>query len=96
MSYPQWTETPACAGTNTEMWFCEDNEPGYREANLLKRICAGCPVKQQCFDYALRNSVQGYWAGTTPRHRSQLRKQLGIIPTPVGLAWEIHEYSKVI
>lgn len=96
MSYPQWTETPACAGTNTEMWFCEDNEPGYREAALLKRICADCPVKKQCFDYALRHTVQGYWAGTTPRHRAQLRKKLNIIPTPVGLAWEIHEYSKVI
>lgn len=96
MSYPQWTETPACAGTNTEMWFCEDNEPGYREAALLKRICAECPVQKQCFDYALHNTVQGYWAGTTPRFRSQLRKKLGIVPTPVGLAWEINEYSKVV
>lgn len=96
MSYPQWTDTPACAGTDTEMWFVEDNKRDYSEVNLLKRICAGCPVKQQCLEYALHNSVQGFWAGTVPRHRNRLRKKLNIIPTPVGLAWEINEYSKVI
>jgi WhiB family transcriptional regulator, redox-sensing transcriptional regulator len=96
MKYPQWTDTPACRGTNTEMWFAEDSEPGYREANLLKRICADCPVKQQCLEYSLHNSVQGYWAGTTPRRRTELRKLLNIVPKPVGLAWEIHEYGKVI
>ena len=96
MKYPQWTDTPACRGTNTEMWFAEDSEPGYREANLLKRICADCPVKQQCLEYSLHHSVQGYWAGTTPRKRQELRKLLNIVPKPVGLAWEIHEYGKVI
>lgn len=96
MKYPQWTETPACAGTNVEMWFCEDNEPGYRELNLIKKICSECPVKQQCLEYALHHSVQGFWAGTTPKTRVVLRKQFGIVPIPVGLAWEIHEYSKVI
>ena len=78
------------------MWFAEDSEPGYREANLLKRICAGCPVKQECLEYSLHHSVQGYWAGTTPRKRQELRKLLNIVPKPVGLAWEIHEYGKVI
>ena len=96
MKYPQLTDTPACRGTNTEMWFAEDSEPGYREANLLKRICAGCPVKQECLEYSLHHSVQGYWAGTTPRKRQELRKLLNIVPKPVGLAWEIHEYGKVI
>lgn len=96
MTYPVWTDTPSCAGTNTEMWFAEDSEPGYREANLLKRICAECPVKQQCLEYSLHHSVQGYWAGTTPRRRTELRKLLNIVPKPVGLAWEIHEYGKVI
>ena len=96
MKYPQWTDTPACRGTNTEMWFAEDSEPGYREANLLKRICAGCPVKQECLEYSLHHSVQGYWAGTTPRKRQELRKLLNIVPKPVGLALEIHEYGKVI
>lgn len=96
MNYPQWKETPSCRGTNTEMWFAKDSEPGYREANLLKRICAGCPVKQECLEYSLHHSVQGYWAGTTPRRRTELRKLLNIVPKPVGLAWEIHEYGKVI
>lgn len=96
MSYPQWIDTPACQGTDTEMWFCEDDEPGYREANLLKRICSGCPVKSQCLQYSLENNVLGYWAGTTPRTRMELRKKFNITAQPVGLAWEINYYGKVV
>jgi hypothetical protein len=31
----------------------------------------------------------GYWAGTTPRERQQLRKKLNIISTPIYSAWDI-------
>jgi WhiB family redox-sensing transcriptional regulator len=87
--YPKWESTPACSGTDTELWFNEDDEPGYREKLLLQRICSGCEVKNQCLDYALRHSVMGYWAGTTPRERQQLRKKLNIISTPIYSAWDI-------
>ena len=87
--YPRWESTPACAGTDTELWFNEDDEPGYREKNLLQKICAGCEVRNQCLDYSLRHSVMGYWAGTTPRERQRLRKKLGIISKPIYLARDI-------
>ena len=87
--YPKWESTPACAGTNTELWFNEDDEPGYREKNLLQRICASCEVKNQCLEYSLKHSVMGYWAGTTPRERQRLRKQLGIVSEPIYSAWDI-------
>jgi len=89
--YPKWESTPACVGTDTELWFNEDDEPGYKEKNLLQRICAGCEVKSQCLNYALRHSVMGYWAGTTPRERQQMRSKLGIISTPIYSAWNIDE-----
>lgn len=87
--YPKWESTPACAGTDTELWFNEDDEPGYREKTLLQRICASCEVRNQCLEYSLKHSVMGYWAGTTPRERQRLRKQLGIVSEPIYSAWDI-------
>jgi WhiB family redox-sensing transcriptional regulator len=87
--YPKWKSTPACAGTDTELWFNEDDEPGYREKILLQRICASCEVRNQCLEYSLKHSVMGYWAGTTPRERQRLRKQLGIVSEPIYHAWDI-------
>ncbi len=87
--YPKWESTPACAGTDTELWFNEDDEPGYREKNLLQRICASCEVRNQCLEYSLKHSVMRYWAGTTPRERQRLREQLGIVSEPIYSAWDI-------
>lgn len=84
MQYPKWTDTPSCSSTDTEMWFPQDDKPtAYPDIKLLQRICSECPVRQQCFDYALRVSVEGYWAGTTPKVREQMRVRLGIRSTPI-------------
>jgi WhiB family redox-sensing transcriptional regulator len=88
-NYPKWESTPACAGTDTELWFNKDDEPSYSEKNLLQRICASCEVRNQCLEYSLKHSVMGYWAGTTPRERQRLRKQLGIVSEPIYIAWDI-------
>lgn len=90
MSYPKWDGVPSCRGTDTEMWFSDDDKPRvYKEQQLLQRICNNCEVKTQCLKYALENTVEGYWAGTTPRARQQMRTKLRIQSKPVGLAWDI-------
>ena len=39
-----------------------------------KAVCAGCPVREACLDYALANSEHfGVWGGTTERERRRLR-----------------------
>lgn len=44
----EWRDRAACKGTNTENWYDEK-----LEARCL-RICATCPVRQQCLDDAMR------------------------------------------
>lgn len=78
-AYPKWTSTPACEGTDTESWFADDETNSYSNELTLRKICSNCPVRNQCFDYSLRHNVHGYWAGTTPRVRQQLRKRLNIL-----------------
>lgn len=77
--YPKFRTTPSCQGTNTEMWFIEGLRGSYQNEVMLKRICKGCPVQDQCLDYALKNAVIGYWAGTTEQIRKRIRKRKNII-----------------
>jgi WhiB family redox-sensing transcriptional regulator len=49
--------------------------PGRGEpAEPARRICASCPVRQPCLDYALSHGiVHGIWGGLTERDRRALR-----------------------
>ena len=44
----------------------------------LQKICASCPVKQQCLDHALKYEEHGFWGGTNRKSRDRMRKELGI------------------
>jgi WhiB family redox-sensing transcriptional regulator len=52
-----------------------------------RAICASCPVKQECFDYAVSDwRIQGIWGGTTDDQRAQIRKarndEKALLPKP--------------
>jgi hypothetical protein len=49
--------------------------PGRGEsAEPARKICAGCPVRQACLDYALSHAItHGIWGGLTERDRRPLR-----------------------
>jgi WhiB family transcriptional regulator, redox-sensing transcriptional regulator len=51
--------------------------PGRGEsAEPARRICARCPVRQPCLDYALGNAItQGIWGGLAERDRRELRSR---------------------
>jgi WhiB family redox-sensing transcriptional regulator len=51
--------------------------PGRGEpAGPARQICAGCPVRQPCLDYALSYGItHGIWGGLTERDRRPLRIQ---------------------
>lgn len=51
--------------------------PGVRRRGYdwapARRICASCPVREQCLDAALdRREPVGMWAGTTPAERRKI------------------------
>jgi WhiB family redox-sensing transcriptional regulator len=75
----RWAERALCAQADPDAWF---PEKGHRElAQLAKRICAHCPVRAPCLQYALSGAdtwggiATGIWGGTTPHERDQLRQQ---------------------
>ena len=75
----RWAERAPCAQADPEAWF---PDKGQRElTQLAKRICARCPVRAQCLEYALAGAdtwggiATGIWGGTTPQERGRLRQQ---------------------
>jgi WhiB family redox-sensing transcriptional regulator len=75
----RWAKRALCAQADPDAWFPGN---GHRElTQLAKRICARCPVRAQCLEYALSVAdtwggiATGIWGGTTPQERDQLRQQ---------------------
>lgn len=69
-----WQADALCAQTDPEAFFPEKGG-STREA---KKICALCPVRAQCLEYALKNDERfGIWGGLSERERRKLRKRAG-------------------
>jgi WhiB family redox-sensing transcriptional regulator len=67
-----WTDQAACRGTDTEIFYPANQD---EEAEALS-ICATCPVRAQCLDYAIFNrETYGIWGGMTPEQRRRIRRE---------------------
>jgi hypothetical protein len=84
MKYPEWKETPACQGTDTEAFFPEDDKH-YANVPILQKICSTCPVLNQCLEYSLHWAVTGWWGGMSEIQRRYLRRERGIIAKEVTM-----------
>jgi WhiB family transcriptional regulator, redox-sensing transcriptional regulator len=74
-----WQDRAACAGMDAQLFFGPDGE-GRQEREIreakAKAVCALCPVRAQCLDYALRSSIRhGIWGGLTKEERSRERRR---------------------
>jgi hypothetical protein len=74
----RFSDTPACLGIDVELFFTEE-KGNYPYLNHVKRICNGCPVQDECYNYAIDNLVHGIWAGTTKQERDKYRSKHGIV-----------------
>lgn len=60
-----WRARAACLGAGTDDWFPlrPRGTSGPSETPAFE-VCAGCPVRRDCFEYACRNGEQsGVWGG---------------------------------
>lgn len=69
-----WAEAARCRGVDPELFFVR----GLSDAKPALKICARCPVKEDCLSYALANDIDhGVWGGLTERQRRAVaRRQL--------------------
>ena len=66
----RWRELAACRGADLEVFFPERGE----SAGPARQVCARCPVRQPCLDYAITNRIAyGVWGGLAEQERRALR-----------------------
>lgn len=78
---PDWHTEAACRGLNPDLFYGETSD----HATDAKAVCATCPVRQECLDYALSNGeYYGIWGGMSERERRSMRRALntGTGPCP--------------
>lgn len=68
---PEWQADGACREHDGDAWF-----PGRGESTAkARRICMGCPVREECLAYAEENLIKfGIWGGLSERQRRDRRK----------------------
>jgi len=68
-----WQDDAACHATGNEVFFNPLAARGHsrrRRETMAQSICAGCPVRRACADYAIRaREPYGVWGGLTEGQR---------------------------
>lgn len=73
-----WMDEARCAEVDPDLFFPERGDA----AKDAKKVCGGCPVVDQCLQYALKNEfMDGIWGGTSANER---RVMLGKVVQNTG------------
>jgi WhiB family redox-sensing transcriptional regulator len=72
-TYP-FSEGAACGGL-WDLYFPERDGPRPTEdTKAVTKVCGGCPIRQECIQWASDHNEEGIWGGTTKAQRRLLRK----------------------
>lgn len=72
-----WMLEASCRGLDCNLMYPEKGDA--KGIRVAKKMCASCPVKRQCLDFAMtpREGMPfedgGIWGGTTARERQRMR-----------------------
>ena len=68
----EWRKRAACREVDTFVFFPETDE----EADAALAVCATCPVREDCLEFALvTRQDDGVWGGMTETDRKRLRRR---------------------
>lgn len=75
-----WQEEGLCRNADPLLFFHPQNERGssrVRRDQSAKRVCASCPVRLECADYAIRaREPYGVWGGLSEEDRENIYRKL--------------------
>jgi WhiB family transcriptional regulator, redox-sensing transcriptional regulator len=81
-----WWDLAACRSADPELFFpISITGAGRAEVTRAKALCARCPIREQCLDYALdSHQVYGVWGGTSEEERRVIagRRRRDLEPVP--------------
>ena len=72
MNQLSWRQHAACRGLDPDIFYPVSED----DAAEAKAICAQCPVRQACLEYAHANRERdGIWGGATEKERRRIIRQ---------------------
>jgi WhiB family transcriptional regulator, redox-sensing transcriptional regulator len=67
-----WRDQALCRGVDPDIFHPSEDDDGTE----AKAICAQCPVREACLEYALTTrEKEGVWGGLTARERRRVLRQ---------------------
>lgn len=67
-----WMHQGKCRELRPETFFPSDGVG----VEVARKICADCPVKEPCLEYALYNRIEhGVWGGASERERRRIARR---------------------
>jgi WhiB family redox-sensing transcriptional regulator len=67
-----WMARGNCVHDNPSVFFPSDGVG----VEVARRVCANCPVKEPCLEYALEQRIDhGVWGGCSERERRRILKR---------------------
>jgi WhiB family redox-sensing transcriptional regulator len=82
----QWQDHGTCSEVDDTLFFHPPNERGLariRRDRAAKAVCARCPVRIECADYAIRSrEPYGVWGGLTEEDRERIYSRIAIAEYP--------------
>jgi WhiB family redox-sensing transcriptional regulator len=72
-----WRHRAACLQEDPELFFpIGVSGPALIQAGQAKAVCAGCPVRETCLDWALETGQDsGVWGGMSEDERRALKRR---------------------
>jgi WhiB family redox-sensing transcriptional regulator len=76
-SVDSWRSRAACKSLDPDLFFpVGETGEALEQIEAAKAVCRGCPVQQECLEYALAaNEQAGIWGGTTEAERRAIRRR---------------------
>ena len=73
----EWQAAGACLSADPEIFFpVSGTGASAAQIERARQICAGCPVRRECLDWAMTSGeMHGIWGGTTPEDRTRARRK---------------------
>lgn len=68
----EWMQKGSCAHQSPTTFFPSDGVG----VEVARRVCATCPVKEPCLEYALTHRIEhGVWGGCSERERRRILRR---------------------
>ena len=81
-----WHADASCRDLNVEDFYSDsDDNSGerkryeYHKRNELRKVCAKCPVVEQCLNHALKYEHHGFWRAPRTRTAGSFARSSGLL-----------------